>query len=811
MKGNVRPSIQEKIQYFPMKLKLDFYITLNKYPKNINNFKLIRDFSEISKILDIGQEEIIKFLYFNKNNIHEVLYKDDILINVVFNDDKNNFTCYFYLDLLIQDEENLINYVYKIDFIDNINSYQNSIDTSLKFKKLLVSKIILDLIKNYKETDNYDSFKDDEKLNYFEKVNIDIIKKNINYFQNYIKIYELNILNEKIEIIYVYIIIAFLKYKRYNNIQEIDYIIKELDLETIDLTEKMIDEISKIFIKNKELINENKIINIHDLFKNINFYHLIFKYLIKNQIFIYNCPFLLKTRRTLLKLNFNERLHNLSFDISKDKLEKINFILEKIIDSKFYYNKDNNLINNNNSTNSNNTNNNSTNSNNISNSNNNSTNSNNNSANNNNNSSNNSSNSNNNNQSSSYSDNNYKTKDPEIDDDDSNGSLEQDIQTNGNYQIITFDKILNIKYEYSAEFVKEIDNNNVLVVGDKKINILDSRNNYESKIEKKSPDWINKIIYEKEEQKEKIKVESGNELYDLSEKNEMKKLPLKFDENIKINFIININKTKYIIYDSYMKSVILVKELFNPIMFQDLIELEKGFYKEGIKINDKIICLTSNKVMSGGEDKIIFCSANSPKIYRKIKNYSFKLSYTGLCLISLKDKRKLYNFLLCACKKYVKGQKNGILLINNLDLIDNKIYDEKNNVRFYETDNFEVHCFCHLFKNTNSNIFNEPNINDNFFLVGGFDTLRKRGSIKLFKMILIQNQYFEIEEVEEIKIWKHGGLQKFTGPISCITQMSNDGKILATSWDGKIYSFDIPDFEFLLSFEQENFFHKFNH
>ena len=45
--------------------------------------------------------------------------------------------------------------------------------------------------------------------------------------------------------------------------------------------------------------------------------------------------------------------------------------------------------------------------------------------------------------------------------------------------------------------------------------------------------------------------------------------------------------------------------------------------------------------------------------------------------------------LLCACKKYLKNQKNGILLISFEENNDNKIY-----YKFYDTKNFEVYCFC---------------------------------------------------------------------------------------------------------------------
>ena len=46
--------------------------------------------------------------------------------------------------------------------------------------------------------------------------------------------------------------------------------------------------------------------------------------------------------------------------------------------------------------------------------------------------------------------------------------------------------------------------------------------------------------------------------------------------------------------------------------------------------------------------------------------------------------------ILFACKKYIKGQKKGILLII-INLNSNNIYKQ-----FYETENFEVYCFCQI-------------------------------------------------------------------------------------------------------------------
>ena len=61
-------------------------------------------------------------------------------------------------------------------------------------------------------------------------------------------------------------------------------------------------------------------------------------------------------------------------------------------------------------------------------------------------------------------------------------------------------------------------------------------------------------------------------------------------------------------------------------------------------------------------------------------------------MISTEEIKNNNKILLCACKKYNKDTKNGILLINP-NLGDNKRMENE----FYETYNFEVYCFCQIF------------------------------------------------------------------------------------------------------------------
>ena len=92
------------------------------------------------------------------------------------------------------------------------------------------------------------------------------------------------------------------------------------------------------------------------------------------------------------------------------------------------------------------------------------------------------------------------------------------------------------------------------------------------------------------------------------------------------------------------------------------------------------------------------------------------------------EKMPTNRILLCACKKYLRFQKNGILLLSFEDdnNIDNSYFPI--NYVFYSTNDFEVFCFCPI------SIFSDIQILENksnknvtdYFLVGGFDSIKKK-------------------------------------------------------------------------------------
>ena len=225
--------------------------------------------------------------------------------------------------------------------------------------------------------------------------------------------------------------------------------------------------------------------------------------------------------------------------------------------------------------------------------------------------------------------------------------------------------------------------------------------------------------------------------------------------------LFNLDGSNYIVCDEnqiYYGSNILKNSISNG----DYKEVnKKKSYRGGIKINDYIIAITSNRILSKGENKLIFFEKNNKNFLSdiEVEDYSFILSENNCALMKI-PKQEHSKLLLIACKKYVKNDKNnknGILLLR-LQLIKN---NNKKSEKFYDTKNFEVYCFCPLLEIDNKYFLekNKKQIKDTeYFFVGGFDLNRREGLIKLYKVIYNDDiEKIEIKYIQDIIIEKNTG------------------------------------------------------
>ena len=228
----------------------------------------------------------------------------------------------------------------------------------------------------------------------------------------------------------------------------------------------------------------------------------------------------------------------------------------------------------------------------------------------------------------------------------------------------------------------------------------------------------------------------------------------------------------------------------------------------GKKLTDNIFAIVSNKIMENGDDKLLYYNINKWNVFKKEEDYSFNTGPNSLFLIEtdidinkednnkrksnrkkknkknniiIKNKNEKAKLLFCACTKYEQDQKNGILVLCPYNISIKK--------KFYDTEDFEVFCFCLL----------NNDINDKkYLLVGGFDNNLNQGLIKLYDIIL----YNEIE-LTELKFNRNiKDFSRFKQPISCIIQSPKTGEIVVTCWDGTINLFSKPNIEQLEQLEQ---------
>ena len=125
---------------------------------------------------------------------------------------------------------------------------------------------------------------------------------------------------------------------------------------------------------------------------------------------------------------------------------------------------------------------------------------------------------------------------------------------------------------------------------------------------------------------------------------------------------------------------------------------------------------------------------------------------------------------------------------------------------FYNTGDYEVHCFCQIILKEESNfLFKSQTFSrTNYFLVGGFKPQKRRGAIKLFK--IIENKNFldtKIEYIQDIEPEHDIKFKGLKSPISSIIQSKSNGNILISCWDGNIYSFKQPNLECFLFYDNQ--------
>ena len=274
---------------------------------------LINSIEEVEEIYEKYPYESKKLFYFMKNDIHKLFFEKDFIFPfnskdleraLPKNSNKIKLSELFYLELLIRDEPEIINYSFDIDYIILINNklFKKKIKNSVQCA--IIARIILLLIDNYLNA-NEENLENIKELESIKKANLELIKNSLESNETLIMLnYTLDdFLDKKIEEIYLDIILYLIKNKKFSNDNDTYEIIEDLDLENISLTQTMYEGLFQILDENNDYLKYYRIENYPDFNEiKINFYYILIKLILKNFIYLSNIPFLWKNFLKIINL-----------------------------------------------------------------------------------------------------------------------------------------------------------------------------------------------------------------------------------------------------------------------------------------------------------------------------------------------------------------------------------------------------------------------------------------------------------------------------------------------------------------------------
>ena len=318
------------------KLKLYHFICLQT-PIEFDNDpipQLITNIKEVETLYDNYPKESKKLFYFARKRIHKIFYENDYVFNIdkkdlslKLSENKIDLSELFYFQLLIKDEPEIINYKYSIDYIKEINNKIFKYSKETDIQDFIAAKLILDLIYNYQNDDDneYDE-ENEEKLQDLKEKNINILKDNLDQ-NDVIKDLKYDsyddVLEKPIDEIYVDIINLLIKNNYFSDFSKTNKILEKLNFETINNTKVIHKGIIQALDKNNNYLTNYMIGESNDLTEEkVNFYYFLLKYILKNNYYVFNIPFLEKNCDKIVNLN-----KELNFNPESQLSKKIQFIV----------------------------------------------------------------------------------------------------------------------------------------------------------------------------------------------------------------------------------------------------------------------------------------------------------------------------------------------------------------------------------------------------------------------------------------------------------------------------------------------------
>ena len=325
------------------KIKIRLENEINRFQTEIEVKKnsLILNFVELIEVLkSTDKDDQTQCIYLNRYPIQKILLDEDKLLEIKNeNINYNGIKSLFNLSLAITNDKYVLNYSYDIHFINEL--YEKIKKEGNGIKKLILYILLRIIFENYKQlNDTTESNETDNKEKTSEEIK-DFIDRHFSLLDNFDECGKP--IKDDVEDIYIKIIISLIREKKFDNCNyNTAELLEQLDMENIELTNKMFKAFKKEFDDNssKEYLDSYKIKNEKDLDNEtiLNFYYMLFKYLFKNPIYLYNIQFLLDSQNSVRKIINSNYL--IIKQLLQDKLnsleEKKKFVLTRLLDSEYY-------------------------------------------------------------------------------------------------------------------------------------------------------------------------------------------------------------------------------------------------------------------------------------------------------------------------------------------------------------------------------------------------------------------------------------------------------------------------------------------
>ena len=163
-------------EYLSLNENINSQIDLFSFIESQNDeyIKIKNVLTDFDRVREIYRNEFSIFKIWKAIQIGKILYENNKIIDI--NEYIDDLSINFYLALLIQEDINIINYKYSLEYIQNIFNQLES-KKEKKYYNFIVSEIIHILINNYEQIDTTNEY---ENNNNVEMIIIADLQKKVN-------------------------------------------------------------------------------------------------------------------------------------------------------------------------------------------------------------------------------------------------------------------------------------------------------------------------------------------------------------------------------------------------------------------------------------------------------------------------------------------------------------------------------------------------------------------------------------------------------------------------------------------------------